>query len=136
MILIEARDRVLQQPLHLRTREGPIVLRRARLRSGRRSTRVLRRRVELVLRLVLATGTLLDPVLAVIDLDLIQPRRELRLFPELLDVLAHGDEDLLCDVFCLGAIVEHAIPDVEDTISVRIEQLPERALVSVAQATE
>ena len=65
--------------------------------------------VELVAIAVVAAREVLDPVLAVIDGDPIEPGRELRLLAERLDRLEHRDEHFLRDVLGLGAVAEHPI---------------------------
>jgi hypothetical protein len=95
-----------------------------------------RRLVELVAIAIVTAREVLDPVLAVIDGDAIQPRRELRFLAELIDRLEHGDEDFLCDVFSLGTIAEHAIRDVVDPVALGLDQLAERLLVAVAETSQ
>jgi len=72
----------------------------------------------------------------VVDRDPVEPGRELRLIAERVDGLEHDDEHLLRHVLGLGAVAEHAVGDVEHAVAVLGEQLGERTLVAVAQATQ
>jgi hypothetical protein len=97
---------------------------------------VARALVELVAIAIVSTGEVLDPVLAMVDRDPVEPRRELRLLAERVDRLEHGDEHLLRDILGLVTVAEHAVGDVEHPVPVFVDELAERSLVAVAQAPQ
>ena len=78
----------------------------------------------------------LDPVLGVVGGDAQQPGRELRLAPEALDGLEHGDEHVLRDVLRLLAVAEHPVDQAEDLVAVLADDLAECLLVALDQASD
>ena len=92
--------------------------------------------VELAGLVVRAPPEVLHAVARVVGGDAIQPRRELGVAAEGVDVLEDGHEHLLRHVLGLLADADHAEDDVEDLVLVEAHDLGERALVPLLQATD
>ena len=76
---------------------------------------------------------ILDPVLAVVDGDPVEPGRELRFLAKRVDLLEDRDEHFLGHVLGFMAVSEHPVADVVDPVAVGLDELAERPLVAVAQ---
>ena len=84
-------------------------------------------------RLVEAARQVLDPVLAVVHRDPVEPGRELRFLAKRVDLLEDRDEHFLRHVLGFMAVSEHPVADVVDPVAVGLDELAERPLVAVAQ---
>ena len=126
-------DALELQPLEHGVGPGDVRAYRARLR---RRQLALGGVVELGGVIVRAPAEVLHAVARVVGRDAIEPRRELGVAAEGVDVLEDGHEHFLRDVLGLLAAADHAEDDVEDLVLVQPHDFGERALVPLLQAAD